>query len=444
MSLADKKRSVFTTIGSYTSLMEQDDKYQQTDSFSSINNKDDIVPFLLDVLKTVAGTEAIKKTLGELFSSLVDEVEPKLKIALKKQLIQSNADELLGTSFTTNGITVPVKNIDISGKFKVNPSSAEGNLIYGATTNTFNSTAYDAINEGIPKSFSVFNIEYNNSLDTFQVKPTLSSSAKIGDFFTQYIDDTELINKKELLSAVMDNFYGTLAKNQNKTVEQIYEELLIEEQLRQLMNDDDSFVIAPDKLDTILAKARELVAGSVTYDLGCGLMPAQLDFNNFSDLISNISGSTDPFYIGNQIGATIDESTSGSTTSDLTTENKETIKDGFFQKIINIFTVKMLQAVSTAPQIRVMFGMMSSLQNNGTITLNKPSKDMKNFKTCINCMSKEIMALIAKFIFIIAITYLIKLLKPVITRVIKEKINQYNDIMISLISALSNIKNVIT
>jgi len=332
MSLADKKRSVFTTIGSYTSLMEQDDKLLQTDLFPSINNKDDIVSFLLDVLKIVAGTEAIKEILGKLFGSLVDEVEPELKTALKKQFIQSNADELLGTSFTTNGITVPVKNIDISGKFKVNPSSAEGNLIYGATTDTFNSTAYDAINEGIPKSFSVFNIEYNNSLDTFQIKPTLSSSAKIGDFFTQYINDTELINKKELLSAVMDNFYGTLAKNQNKTVEQIYEELLIEEQLKQLMNGDDSFIIVPDKLDTILVKARELVAGSVAYDLGCGLMPAQLDFNNFSNLISNISGSTDPFYTGNQIGATIDESTSGSTTSDLTTENKETIKDGFFKR----------------------------------------------------------------------------------------------------------------
>jgi len=245
------------------------------------------------------------------------------------------------------------------------------------------------------------------------------------------------------LSAVMDNFYGTLAKNQNKTVEQIYEELLIEEQLIQLMNGDDSFVIAPDKLDAILAKARELVVGSVTYDLGCGLMPVQLDFNNFSNLISNISGSTDPFYTGNQIGATIDESTSGSTTSDLTTENKETIKDGFFQKIINIFTIKMLQAVSTAPQIRVMFGMMSSLQNNGT-ALNNPTEDMKNFKTCINCMSKEIMALIAKFIFVITIAYLIKLLKPVIKKVIKEKINQYSEIIISLTGTFNKVKDVIT
>jgi len=103
----------------------------------------------------------------------------------------------------------------------------------------------------------------------------------------------------------------------------------------------------------------------------------------------------------------------------------------------------MLQAVSTAPQIRVMFGMMSSLQNNG-VTLNKPSEDMKNFKTCINCMSKEIMALIAELIFILTITYLIKLLKPVIKKVIKEKINQYSEIIISLTGTFNKVKDIIT
>ena len=88
MSLADKKRDVFTTIGSYNSLMEQGEAALQTDLFPSINNKDDIVPFILDVLKTVAGTEAIKEAIGGLFGKLVDEVEPQLKTVLKKQFIQ--------------------------------------------------------------------------------------------------------------------------------------------------------------------------------------------------------------------------------------------------------------------------------------------------------------------------------------------------------------------
>jgi len=442
MSLADQKRSVFTTIGSYNSLMEQGEDILQTDLFPSINNKDDIVPFLLDVLKTVAGTEAIKEAIGGMFGKLVDEVEPKLKTVLKKQFVQSNAEELIPSSFMTNGITVPVKDIDISGKFKVNPNSTEGGLIYGSTTNSFNSTAYDAIlNAGDSEGFNNLQIKFIEASDSFQLRPS-GATPTIGAFFTNYIDGTELVNKKELVSSVMDNFYGTLVKNQNKTEEQAYEELLVETQLQQVLNDDDSFVVAPEKFDELLAKARELIQGAVSYDLGCGLMPASLEFDDFTNLVSSISGATDPFFIGNQLGATIDESTMA--TEDQTKENKETIKDGFFQRIINIFTVKMLEAVTTAPQIRTLFGMMSSLQNNGTVLLSNASEDMENFKTCIKCMSKEIMRLVAEFIFVLAIAYLIKLLKPVITRVIKEKINQYSDIIVSLTGALSKVKDVIT
>jgi len=445
MSLADKKRSVFTTIGSYNSLMEQGEDVLQTDLFPSINNKDDIVPFLLDVLKTVAGTEAIKEAIGGMFGELVDEVEPKLKTALKKQFIQSNSNEVLSSSFMTNGITVPVKDIDISGKFKVNPSSSEGNLIYGSTTNSFNSTAYDAIlNAGDFEGFNNLRIKYLEASDSFQITPS-GATVTIGTFFETYIDDTELVNKKELVSAVMDNFYGTLAKNQNKTVEQTYEELLVETQLQQVLNDDDSFVVAPEKFDELLSKARELTAGEVNYDLGCGLMPASLDFNNFSETVTSIIGSTDPFFIGNQLGATINDSTSAlEETQDLTTENQETIKDGFFQRIINIFTVKMLEATVTAPQVRALLGMMSALQNNGTTLLGNASEDMENFKTCIKCMSKEIMSLIAEFIFALAISYLIKLIKPVILKVIKEKINQYAAIITSLTGAGSKISDALT
>jgi hypothetical protein len=442
MSLADQKRRIFTTIGSYNSLMEQGDGISQTDLFPSINNKDDIIPFLLDVLKTIAGTEAIKEAIGGMFSKLVDEVEPQLKTALKKQFVQSNSDELLPATFTNNGITVPAKTIDVNGTLRTNPSSPTGNLIYGAPTNSFNGTAYDAIsNEGSFRGFNNIQLKYIESSDSFQMKPS-GTTTTVGDFFTDYIDGTELVNKKELVSAVTDNFYGTLANNQNKTVEQLYEELLVETQLQQVLNDDDSFVVAPEDFDKLLEKARELAAGEVNYDLGCGLMPASLVLDDFSNLVQNISGSTDPFFIGDKLGATIEESTVA--TEDLTTENKETIKDGFFQRLINIFTVKMLEAVTTAPQIRMLFGMMSWLQNDGVVNLNTPSEDMKNFKTVIKCMAKEIMKLIAAFIFALAIAYLIKLLKPVIKRVIKEKINQYSGIIISLTGALGKAKDAIT
>ncbi len=434
MSLADDKRSIFNTIGAYTSLIQEGELPQQTDLFSSISSKDDIVPFLLDVLKTVAGTEVLKEAIGGIFTKLIDEAEPKIKTELKKQFTQSNANQPLPNNFVNDGITVPVKTIDVTGKFKVDPSSQEGNLIYGSEAESFDKAAYSAIlNAGTFVGYENLQIKYIESTDSFQIKPSGNTSVSIGEYFSEYIDNANIIDKTVIISAVMGVIYGTLAKEQDKTVNQTYDELQVETQLEQVLNGDDSFVISPQKFDELLARANDIVKGTLQYDMGCGLMPAELGMDDFSETVTTISGSDDPYYIGNQFENTIEQSTSGSTeTQDLTTENKQTIKDGFFQKIINVFTVQLLGAVTAAPQIRTLFGMMSSLENEGTVLINDATEDMKNFKTCINCMAKEIMNMVAKFLFALAVAYLIKLLKPVIIRVLKEKINQYVDIIKSL------------
>ena len=436
MSLADKKRKIFSKVGAFKSQMDEGKDARQTDLFTSINNKDDIIPYLLDVLKVVAGTEALKETIGGLFSNVVDDVEPELKTGLKKQFVLSNASDPLPAApynFVGDGITVPVKEIDPNGMLKTDPSSEEGNLIYGSTTN-FNTKCYDAIsNSGTEVSYSNMSIKYIEASDSFQIKPSGSTGSNIGEFFTNFIDSVQLINKKIIIAAVMAVIYGTLTKKQNKTVEQTYEELQIQEMLQQVLDDDDSFVILPEKLDGLLSKSQEMVSGELNYDMGCGLMATELQFDDFNNFVQNISGSTDPFYIGNQFENTINQSVSGDTTTqDMTDENKQTIKDGFFQKIIGVFNVKLLEAVTITPQIRTLFGMMSALQNNGTVMLDKPTNDMGNFKTCIKCMSKEIMKIVAAFIFGLAIAYLVRLITPLIKDVVKEQINQYSEQVTSL------------
>lgn len=435
MSLADKKRSVFTTIGSYTSMIDQGEPALSTDSYSSINNGGGITSFLLDVTKTVAGSGALNEIIGGLFSNVVDEAEPQLKTSLKKQFIQGNANAPLPSDFRTNGIKVPVKDMDVSGKLKENPDTATGGLLYGSNDN-FDKKAYSAIlNEGDWESYNNVSMKYNSSGDEMQLKPNIgTSSMTIGEYFTNYIDDTTLIDKKVFVSSVMDGFYGTVSASQNKTVEQLYMELQVGLQLEQLINDDnDSFEVSPDKYDELLEKAKEMSEGLVNYDLGCGMMGAELDFDDLNSTISDIVNSTDPFYIGAQVSSTLEKSTNFSNSSeDLTTENKETMKDGFLQRIINIATVKLLESVTTTPQIRALFAMSSALENDGTPKLNSPTEDMKNFKTCIKCMSNEIKKMVARFIFELAISYLIKLLKPVVKKVVREKINQYVGVMSSL------------
>lgn len=438
MSLSDDKRGVFTTIGAYTSLNQQPKPPQTTDTLSSVNNSNETIPYLLDVLKVVAGSDALKEVIGGLFTKILDIAEPQLKTALKNQFIHSNSGDAAPATFNSNGIDVPVKNVDTYGKLKVDSNSDSGNLLYNNDTPNFDSTARNAIvNAGNTEQYNGMSITYNSTTDNFNVTPTnpITNSNNIGNFFSNYIDNTELLNKKEIVSYVMDSIYGTLANKNQKSVQEIQDELQIDKMLEQAINNNNNpFFIAPQDLRDLLQQGRDLATGVVNYDMGCGEMPATLNFNDLSNLVKNISGSTDSFGVGNAIENTINQSTSGSTsTSATTTANKQTIKDGFFQKIIKALTVKMLAAITTNPQIRVLLAMMSALENkNGQPSTGQPKNDLQNSSTLITCMSKQIIITINEFIFNLAVGYLVKLLSPIIKKILKEKINQFIGIIKSL------------
>ena len=184
-------------------------------------------------------------------------------------------------------------------------------------------------------------------------------------------------------------------------------------------------------MDDILNKSRELYNGLVLYDLGCGLMGASLSFNDFNDLISNISGSTNPNQISNDIANTINQSVLNADNAD---NNKETINDNFFTKLINIITQKLAEAVTTAPQIRTILAISDGFKSNGEIKIKSVKESLEDYKVYLNCIIKNAMEIINKFIYDFIIPFLIKLVTPVISKVIKEKTNQYKGVIKSLTS----------
>ena len=430
MSLKDDKRKVFTTIGSYTSFMEQNKPFNPTDVFPSINNKKDVVPFLLDTLKNVAGSDKLKELVGGMITKLVASGETKMKEVLKKQFVQSNSGDLLPTGFTTNGLDVKVKDIDVAGKFKTDPTSDVGSLLYQKKFDV-DKLFHDAIRlENTSVSFGGLNLNviYNDATDSFNFKP--SGVTNIGDYFTNFIDKTQLLDSNEVVANVMDTIYGTLKAKSKKTQAEILQELEVQKVLEQITNGDDSMTILPRDYEELQRNALELSQGIVNYDLGCGLMPASLSFTSLNNLNILISGSTDTFLVGNAIESTIGESTTGNT--ETTSENIETIKDGFFQKLIKIFTTQMLYAGTQQPQIKMLLTMMKAFQDNGVVVSQAATEYMKQFKVFIHCMVKEILMMIAEYIFLLAVGYMIKLLTPVIKKILKEKINQFLQIIKSL------------
>jgi hypothetical protein len=437
MGLLDDKKNVFTTIGAYTSFIERskNQKNDETNLFPSINNKKDVVPYLLDVLKVVVGSDALKQLTGELFTKFTDIAEPQIKETLKKQMIQHNSGDQLPTNFKNNGVNVPVKDIDVFGKLKTNPNSDAGSLLYGVT-NTFDSKAYQAIiNDGTPATYNNIEIRYVSATDEFNFRPTVaSSSSNIGEWLGDYIDDTVIIEKKEFLTNVMNAVYGSVTANQNKTLEQVYNELQISKLIEQLLEDNDSFEISQDDFEALLQQAQALIDGVVYYDMGCGIIGAELSMNDMVSLIQQISGSTDTFAVAKAIDATIAQSTIN--TPEVEEENKETIKDGFFQRIIKMVQQILAQLMTSSPQIRMLQAIISGFESPDGVTpkIGDPMEDMIKFKIFIKCMLNDLMKMINKFIFELIVAFLLAMLTPIVKRIIQEKINQYVGILKSLIS----------
>lgn len=436
MGLIDDKKNVFTTIGAYISFMERikNQKSDVTNLFPSISNKKDVVPYLLDVLKVVVGSDALKQLTGNLFTKFTDIAEPQIKETLKKQMIQHNSGSQLPTFFKTTGINVPVKDIDIWGKLKTSPSSSTGSLLYGAT-NTFDAMAHQAIvNDGTPATYNNVEIRYDSTLDEFNFKLTPASSTQnIGEWLGSYIDNTVVIEKKEFLTNVMNSVYGSVTSNQNKTVEQVYNELQVSKLIEQLVDGDDSFEISQSDYDALLQQAQALIDGVVYYDMGCGMISAELPFDDMVGLIQNISGSTDSFDVGNRVENTIEQSTGN--IEETQKENKETIKDGFFQRIIKMVQQILAQLMTSSPQVRMLQAIISAFESpTGIPKIGDPKTDMKKFKVFIKCLLNDLMIMINKYIFELIVSYLIAMLAPIVKRIIQEKINQYVGILKSLIS----------
>lgn len=427
MGLIDQKKEIFTTIGAYTSMSQSGILPDTTNIFPSINNKKDIVPLLLDIMKVILGTNALQQLTGKLFTDFIDKIEPTLKASVINQTIQSNSGTVIPDEFKNNGYNIKVKDIDIYGMFKISPASTSGNLIYDMSKPNFNKSAYQAIeNAGTDTIFGNIIIKYNSSTDSFNFKPNLAitgANPKIGDFLDGFVNNMEIINKKTFISDVMNNMYGTITSTQKKTVEEIAFELEINKLIEQLMNNNDSFIILPEDREIILLRAQEIATGVVSYSIGSETIHASLSLDELSDLIKSISGSTDPFFVGNAINATITESTKN--TPETAENNLETIKDDFFQRLVNLITESLSLSVTTSPQIRVLHGIMSGFQNNGVIQISNPKDDLMKFKVCLGCVIKTAMTLINKYIFDLIVTALNNLLTPIIKIIVREKLNQY-------------------
>ena len=453
MGLVDDKKNVFTTIGSYVSMGEdigkkvgafasQASEYAaigneaiSTNLFPSVNNKKDIVPFLLDTLKVVVGTTGLEQLTGELFTSFAEQIEPTIKESIKKQVTKFNSGEPLPNF----DVSIKAPDIDIYGKLHTSPESDVGKLIYDNVNINFDSVAYNAIvADGTDVPFNdLLLVNYDSTLDKITFKPDFSilPNPTIGEWFNDYIDKTTFIDPKEFTTNILNGIFGSLTTNQDITIENTLKGLIVDAELNQMINGVDNPELTPDEIAQLMIIAQEKVAGIVTHDMGCGLLKAELPLSGMTEYVNKTSGSTDPKVITDALNDVLKNSFTTAGTEETGDKNKETIRDGFFEKLIKILTNELAKVTTTSPQARMILALSSSFENNGIPQIGDPREDLKKYKVYIDCLIKDAMAALNEFIFALIVGFLIVLLDPIIREVIREKINQYLGIIKSLISS---------
>jgi hypothetical protein len=436
--LVTKKKKIFDEIGAFVSMMEEMGTDNSTNLYPSINNKEDAIAFMIDLLKTITGSDALQKAVGDLMTKFADNVEPELKTGLKKQAVPSTSDDPLPTAMTTNGITFPVsgkKGIDLSGQYSgKNPYSAVALLTNDVSTKSFDTAIRNAIatpDTEIPfGNNNLLTIKYNEVDDTATFKP--KTGIKVGEFLLYFIDSLVIIDKKVFTASIMNSLYGTTSANQGKTQQQIENELIANVLIEKTIDQNPDVSILSTDMFSISEKANNMMNGVALLDVGCGILEASLSVDDLTDLANNVSGSTDAFAVANYFLTTFDKSLATTQNTAVAENNKGAINDGFFTRLIKAIQIALAASVTITPQIRTLMGFINFL-TNGSSELGTIEEDFKKYKIFLTCLINEAKKLINEFIFNMVKTALVRLLLPIGKKILREKINYYIGIIRSLI-----------
>jgi hypothetical protein len=432
MSIVNDKKSIITEISVLNSIGKTAELPDSNFTFPSINNKNEPIPFMLDLLTATIGSEALQRTTGDIMTKFIRSVEPDLKDNLKKQSVTFNSDQTLPAGFAA-GYQVPLKKVDQFNKLKTDPSSQSGSLLYADNPNGFDKVAYNAVlTPGSDVTFGNLKMNYDSVTDQMTFKPT-NPADTIGSFVNSYIDNLTIVNEKEFTTNVMEAIYGTTSKAAKKNVNTLVEEEKIRALLQKLIEGDDTASVSDDELQALQDLAKNKNLGIVPVDVGCSIIDSSLSLDEIQDLISANTGSTDPVFVGNNYNKLM-ENSFGKNPAQVNPRNKNAVRDGFFKRLIKTILNTIVFALTSTPQIRVLMMLLNGFKNNDNVNFPANSTDdINSQKNFVKCLSDSAGSLLNEFIFNLLKTELIKLIIPVITLLVREKIDAFIRIIQSLI-----------
>jgi len=282
MNLKDKKKKIFGFIAAlkllagdtagldYLSKLGLDKlnfkngmpKLKLSASFNSVSNGTNPIQFLLDLVKSLVGFEALLEgfTTSITYSmpNIIEEILKLIQTELKG-LVSCGVDPSIPSFLVNPGIIIEVSKIDSLDLFKIDPSSTAGQLLYQDITspltnsNDLNTFLYGVIqDDGTTHSWkNILDITFN-SVGIPNVRPNNSFTIKVpsaygvktltdlnNDFLKNLsTPSAPLLDSKKMVNDVVDSVYGTVSAAAKKTLKQLQQQAEIDNIVECLANTD--------------------------------------------------------------------------------------------------------------------------------------------------------------------------------------------------------------
>ena len=447
MALLDQKKKVFGYIASARVLTEQMPIMKLINSLPSLNNGKDPIVFLTDLIKSLIGYEALRDSVVDILTYSFDEIEVKVKTALKRELITLvscgvNPSIPSFLKSTGVGINIEVKKADFLDMFKVDANSKVGILLYDDITSPltnssdFNTFLYGVTqNDGITQSWKgILDITFNSlgnvnrPNNTFTIRVNQSYDNKtLTDLNNDFIDSLTLFIAQKVVNNIMDVIFVSISVTISKTKKQLDQEGKINNIVDKLINDDgcddeiddsyftfDNQQIATIERDSARRQSGMIKVKTSTESISTVGSDTLITFN---EEMNNAASFVDK---KQTLTANIDKMSDESAKNVPNQSDKISVKLDFIQKLISSLT-KAIVSVILSPKILMIFLINFKIIYTLSGEYKDPVEFIKKNKRLIKEMIKTVSDIVVEKLLAIGMKEMTKLANSVVAKKAVEK-----------------------
>jgi hypothetical protein len=471
MGFIDNKQELFNEIGAAKIVSEYFPELNKTlSNFQSIESKEgNIIELLLDLIRSLTDSGSIK----DIFSDLLLDIgkwENDIKVTIKDNIMSVYTKNFDFDVPQGTILEIPVSNLDLNDKLKVDPNTELGGFYYknnGPTNTDFNRVLQNTVVNNTPNNFlGILDITPNGGdVVSMSVSSTYANSSFDG-FVDDFLNSSNLFDVSQLISQIFDTMYGNLSSSMGMGYDWLLDQLKMKETIDKIISkeslsenavyDDSFFTFDKSTLDNIRRRADMVVNGAYLSDLGCGLASNSINPSKYISQLSDLNNTKPSLVkqkVNNVVSSFISDSTGG-----VSDNNKNSVEFNLISEIIkNLPTIIFNFFIS--PQIITIYQMAESLINgtglNGntnipsgidfrTNSINQSKIDvfLEKMKDVVVCIVKKIYGLLVEYLFEIVKAYVLSLVAAQLAKIVADQAKNYTKILESVNEILATINNI--